>query len=96
MISDWLIVNIALASVWTSSCNIVSILQTGDKDSDMASIGHTEEFCNNKEDWNQYAERLKHCFYSKWDYQWRKEVSHYPYLNRRKPYKQLRSLIVPA
>ena len=46
----------------TISCNIVSILQTGDKGGDMATIGHIEEFCDNKEDWNKYAERLEHSF----------------------------------
>lgn len=28
----------------------------------MATIGHTEEFCDNKENWNQYAERFEHIF----------------------------------
>ena len=45
----------------------------------MATIGRIEEFREDKEDWDQYAERLDHFFAA----------------NGAKAYKQLRSLVAP-
>ena len=63
------------------SCNIVSILQTGNKDGDMATIGRIEEFRDDKEDWNQYAERLEH-FLQQTGLPVTKEASRVSYSNR--------------
>ena len=77
-------------------CNIVSILQTGDEDGNLATIGRIEEFRDNKEDWNQYAERLKHFFTANGITSDENKRAVFLTVIGVKSYKQLRSLIAPA
>ena len=62
----------------------------------MATIGRIEEFCDEKEDWNQYAERLKHFFATNGITEAEKKHSVFLTVIVAKVYKHLRSLISPA
>ena len=83
-------------SLRTISCNIASILQTGDEDGDMATISRIEESRDDKEDWNQYAERLEHFFTANGITSDEKKQAVFLTIIGAKAYKQLRSLIAPA
>ena len=62
----------------------------------MATIGRIKEFCEEKEDWDQYAERLDHFFAA--NRITGADKKHLVFLTviGAKAYKQLRSVIVPA
>ena len=62
----------------------------------MATIGRIEEFREDKEDWDQYAERLEHFFAANGITQADKKRSVFLTVIGTKAYKQLRSLIAPA
>ena len=62
----------------------------------MATIGRIEEFREEKEDWDQYAERLDHFFATNGITGADKKHSVFLTVIGAKAYKQLRSLIAPA
>ena len=62
----------------------------------MATIGRIEEFREEKEDWDQYAERLDHFFAANGIRDADKKRSVFLTVIGAKAYKQLRSLIAPA
>ena len=62
----------------------------------MASIGRIEEFRDEKEDWNQYAERLEHFFTVNGITSDEKKQAMFLTVIGAKAYKQLRSLIAPT
>ena len=59
----------------------------------MATIGRIEEFCEDREDWDQYAERLDHFFSANGITDATKKCSVFLTVIGAKAYKQLRSLI---
>ena len=62
----------------------------------MATIGRIKEFRDDKEDWDQYAERLNHFFAANKITEVEKKRSVFLTVIGAKAYKQLRSLISPA
>ena len=62
----------------------------------MATISRIEEFHDDKEDWNQYAERLEHFFTANGITSDEKKRAVFLTVIGAKAYKQLRSLIAPA
>ena len=62
----------------------------------MATIGRIEEFREEKEDWDQYAERLDHFFTANGITGADKKLLVFLTVIGAKAYKQLRSLIAPA
>ena len=62
----------------------------------MATIGRIEEFREDREDWDQYAERLDHFFSANGITDAAKKRSVFLTVIGAKAYKQLRSLISPA
>ena len=62
----------------------------------MATIGHIEEFRNDEQDWNEYAERLEHFFTANGITIDEKKQAIFLTVIGAKAYKQLRSLIAPA
>ena len=61
----------------------------------MATIGRIEEFREDKEDWDQYAERLDHFFAANGITGADKKRSVFLTVIGAKAYKQLRSLVAP-
>ena len=62
----------------------------------MATIGRIKEFHDEKEDWDQYAERLEHFFAANGITEAEKKLSVFLIVIGAKMYEQLRSLISPA
>ena len=62
----------------------------------MTTIGRMEEFCDEKEDRDQYAERLEHFFTANGITEAEKKHSMFLTAIGTKAYKQLWSLISPA
>ena len=62
----------------------------------MAAIGRIEEFREDKEDWDQYVERLDHLFTANGITVADKKRSVFLTVIGAKAYKQLHSLIAPA
>ena len=61
----------------------------------MATIGHIGEFCEDKEEWSQYAERLEHFFAANGITSIDKKHSVFITVIGGRAYKQLRSLVTP-